>query len=255
VSKRSHDRPLIAISGRRWAGSTITGLPDNFADLGVDLHIGAYADSVDAAGGIPLLLPCSDAALHALDHVHGLVMTGGSDVDPRRYGAEPHPEVYGVDPERDRVEVALVEKALEIGLPVLAICRGMQVLNVALGGTLVQHLDPGVGDHHAAWNVGADSLVHEATFADDSLAASCYGGATSVNSLHHQALDRLGDGLVATGWSGDGTIESAESPGRPVLAVQWHPELVRGHPEPSFAWLIRKAVGTASERAQGVRPA
>jgi putative glutamine amidotransferase len=254
VSEGSRPRPLIAISGRRWPGSTISGLPDNFAALGVDLHIGAYADSVDAAGGVPVLLPCSDAALQALDHVHGLVMTGGSDVDPQRYGAEPHPEVYGVDAERDRVELALVARALEIGLPVLAICRGMQVLNVALGGTLVQHLDPGVGDHHAAWNVDADSLVHEATFAHDSLVASCYGVAAAVNSLHHQALDRLGDGLVATGWSSDGTIESAECPGHPVLAVQWHPELVRGHPEPSFAWLIRTAFVMASERGQSVRP-
>ncbi len=244
MSEASQPRPLIAISGRRWPGSAITGLPDNFADLGVDLHIGAYADSVDAAGGVPLLLPCSDAAIHALGRVDGLVMTGGSDVDPQRYGAAPHPEVYGVDAERDRVEVALVEKALAIGLPMLAICRGMQVLNVALGGTLLQHLDPGDGDHHAAWDVAADSLVHEATFAADSLAASCYGAASAVNSLHHQALDRLGDGLVATGWAGDGMVESVEWPGRPVLAVQWHPELVSGHSDPSFSWLVRTAAAT-----------
>lgn len=219
-------------------------MPDNFAALGVDLHIGAFADAVQAAGGIPVLLPCSDAAIDALDRVDGLVMTGGSDVDPAHYGEEPHPAVYGVDPERDRVELALVTTALGRGLPVLAVCRGMQLLNVALGGSLVQHLEPGAGDRHAAWDVDTDALVHEASFADGSLAARCYGAATAVNSLHHQAVNRLGDGLVATGWATDGTIEAAEIPGIPVLAVQWHPELVLGHPEPSFAWLVAAASST-----------
>ena len=233
--------PLIDVTGRRWLGSTIAGMPDNFAGLGIDLHVGAFSDAVEAAGGVPVLLPCSDAALRALDRVDGLVMTGGSDVDPARYGEEPHPAVYGVDAERDRVELALVTAALERGMPILAVCRGMQLLNVALGGSLVQHLEPGDGDHHAAWDVETHSLVHEASFASGSLAARCYGAATAVNSLHHQAVNRLGNGLVATGWATDGTVEAAEIPGSPVLAVQWHPELVTGHPEPSFTWLVTTA--------------
>ena len=102
-------------------------------------------------------------------------------------------------------------------------------------------LEPGSGDHHAAWDVAAHSLAHNASFAEGSLAASCYGATTAVNSLHHQAVKQLGDGMVATGWAADGMIEAAEVPGAPVLAVQWHPELVEGHPEPSFAWLVATA--------------
>lgn len=222
----------------------MAGLPDNFADLHIDLHIGAYADAIAAAGGVPVLLPCSNVALEALDRVDGIVLTGGSDVDPRRYGAQPHPTVYGVDPERDRIEVELVCRAIESGIPVLAICRGMQILNVARGGTLVQHLEPGVGDEHAAWDVGVDTLVHQARLADGSIAAACYGAVVAVNSLHHQALERLGRGVVATGWASDGTVEAAEVRGHAVLAVQWHPELVRAHPDPAFDWLVRvSAVG------------
>lgn len=217
-------------------------MPANFAELGVDLHIGAYADAVEAAGGLPVLLPSSDAAFLALDRLDGLVMTGGSDVDPARYGAEPHPAVYGVDPERDRVEVGLVLGAIARDLPVLAICRGLQVLNVALGGTLIQHLEPGnedaPADSHANWEIDVATLAHDATFTAGSLAAARYGAACAVNSLHHQAVDRLGDGLVATGWAGDGTVEAVELPGHRLLAVQWHPELATAHPEPAFLWLV-----------------
>ncbi len=240
VTERTR-RPLIAMSGRRWKGADIGGLPDNFTEVPFDLHCGSYADAVHAAGGTPVFMPCTMAALDVLDHVDALVLTGGSDVSPARYGEDPHPAVYGVDDHRDDVEIALVHAAIQRGMPILAICRGMQVLNVATGGSLLQHLEPGDGDHHAAWDVDPGALVHEVHFATGSIAAGAFGPACQVNSLHHQALGRLGTGVVATGHSADGTIEAAEIPGHDVLAVQWHPELVHAHPDPSFAWLVSTA--------------
>jgi putative glutamine amidotransferase len=238
-------KPLIAMSGRRWKGAALgSDLPKNFAEVPFDLHCGSYADAVSAAGGTPVFMPCTSAALDVLDYADGLVLTGGSDVSPARYGEDAHPTVYGVDETRDEIEISLVVKALEKGIPILAICRGMQVLNVATGGSLIQHIEPdqsGSGDHHAAWDVSPDSLVHDVSFSEGSVASRAYGSTCRVNSLHHQALGRLGKGVVATGFASDGTVESAEMPEHRVLAVQWHPELVVAHPDPSFVWLIDAA--------------
>ncbi len=238
-------KPLIAVSGRRWKGALIDGMPDNFDHLGIDLHIGAYADAVSSAGGVAMTMPCSMAALDSLSYAHALILTGGSDVSPARYGEEPHEAVYGLDDLRDKVEIALAMRALEMGLPIFAICRGLQVLNVALGGSLVQHLTPenGATDLHAAWDLNPSAHVHGVTFAVGSVGASTYapdGGEWMVNSLHHQALARVGSGLVATGWATDGTIEAAEMPNHAVLAVQWHPELV-AQPDPGFVWVVSEA--------------
>ncbi len=217
-------------------------MPANFSDLGIDLHIGAYADAVAEAGGIAITMACSMAALDVLDHANGLVLTGGSDVSPARYGEPPHPAVYGVDDLRDEVEIALARRAIERGLPVLAICRGLQVLNVAFGGALIQDLDRDDGEVHAAWEVGPSTLVHDVTLAESSLVATAYGTTTwKVNSLHHQALARLGDGIVASGWASDGTIEAAEMAQHCVLGVQWHPELVAEQPDPAFSWVVAEA--------------
>jgi putative glutamine amidotransferase len=223
----------------------IDGMPDNFDHLGIDLHIGAFADAVATAGGVAMTMPCSMAALDSLSYAHALVLTGGSDVSPARYGEEPHETVYGIDELRDSVEIALAMRALEMSLPMFAICRGLQVLNVALGGSLVQHLTPenGATDLHAAWDHDPSAQVHGVTGSAGSLVASVYssdGGPWMVNSLHHQALARVGSGMVATGWATDGTIEAAEMSDRPILAVQWHPELV-AQPDPGFEWLIAEA--------------
>lgn len=236
------ERPLIALSGRRSPASSVAALPANFADLDVDLHVSAYCDAVAAAGGLPVMLPCSPVSVELLARCDALVLTGGADVDPDRYGADPHPEVYGVDARRDEIEIGLVHAALTHDVPVLAVCRGMQVLNVALGGTLVQHLEPGVGEHHAAWDRAVDHAAHRVEFASGSTAQRCFGGVLAVNSLHHQALDRLGGGLVATGWAADGAVEAAELPGRSLLAVQWHPELMADQPDPAFQWVVAEAL-------------
>jgi putative glutamine amidotransferase len=189
-----------------------------------------YSLAVQAAGGMALLLPPDDAAAERpdemLDLVDGLILAGGSDVDPASYGARPHPETRGSWPERDRFELALTHRALELDMPVLGICRGMQMLNVACGGTLEQHLPDRLGhnDHRHTPGTFSD---HEVRLESGTLAERAVGaGATAVKSHHHQGLGELGEGVVATGWSvPDDVIEAVELPGKQyALGVLWHPE-------------------------------
>jgi putative glutamine amidotransferase len=193
----------------------------------------AYVDAVQAAGGLAFMIPPdADTATDAdvvLDALDGLVLAGGADVDPAAYGAQRHRCTTGTRPERDAAEIPLARRAVERDVPLLGICRGMQLLNVALGGTLIQHLpdDLGHGDHrrHLGSFDGAD---HDVRLASGSLAARACGELThATKSHHHQAVDRLGDGLVASGWSVlDDLVEAAEAPAaRWVLGVQWHPEV------------------------------
>ncbi len=243
-------RPLIGISGRRWIAAKVGGFPDNFAGIGIDLHVASYPDCVALAGGLPVELTRSADIDAVVSRMDGIVLTGGADLDPTGYGADFHPETIGVEPERDRFEIAVFEAALRHRVPVLAVCRGLQVVNVARGGTLVQHLEPGVDGvtlTHAAWNQPAHALVHPVETANGSVAATIYGPTTMVNSLHHQAAGLLGAGLVATAWSPDGVVECLELAGFDVFAVQWHPELVTAQPDPSFAWLVNCASARRSQ--------
>jgi putative glutamine amidotransferase len=188
----------------------------------------AYVRALTAAGLVPLIVaPLLDpeAACALLDRVQGLVLTGGEDVDPARYGARPHPQLGETDAGRDTVELALIAGARRRHLPILAICRGIQILNVALGGTLYQDLAserPGPVDH-------ADrSIRHGLAVQPGSLLHRTVGTVTArVNTRHHQAVRDLAPGLCATAWAEDGVIEGAEpeDPAAPwILAVQWHPE-------------------------------
>jgi putative glutamine amidotransferase len=190
----------------------------------------AYATAVQRAGALALLLAPDPAAVEApdplLDRVDALVLAGGSDIDPAAYGADAHPETSGSWPERDRFELALARRALERGMPVLGVCRGMQALNVALGGTLAQHLPDVLGSNVHRHTPGAFG-DHEVRLEPGSLAARAAGSERlSVKSHHHQGLDRLGEGVVASGWSvPDEIVEAIELPGRPfALGVLWHPE-------------------------------
>ncbi len=211
----------IAVSGvvRTWDGSDRTGVN------------AAYVQALLAAGGVPLILsPLMGAALagSALDGCDGLLLTGGEDIHPSWYGADPSPLLSPPSQERDLFELALFAVARQRGLPILGICRGIQLINVALGGTLFQDLPserPSSVDHSPSGS--RNSRSHAIRLEPGSRAAAALD-ATSimVNSLHHQAIRDLAPGLVASGWTDDGLIEAAETrkDASWILAVQWHPE-------------------------------
>ncbi|WP_322859992.1 gamma-glutamyl-gamma-aminobutyrate hydrolase family protein [Mycobacterium europaeum] len=187
-----------------------------------------YFQGVTMAGGIAVLLPPQpvdpDIANRVLDRLDGLVITGGYDLDPAAYGQQPHPATDEPRAARDAWELALLRGALDRGLPVLGICRGAQVLNVALGGTLHQHLPDVLGhDGHRAGE-GVFTRLPVRTVAGTRLAA-LVGESADAACYHHQAIDEVGAGLVVSAWDPDGVVEALELPGDAfVLAVQWHPE-------------------------------
>lgn len=185
---------------------------------------GAYVEGIVRAGGVPLLLPPLGTDPSVLELVDGLVVIGGVDVDPQFYGAEPHPATSS-QPSRDEHDITLTRRALEMELPVFAICRGAQVLNVALGGTLEQHL-PDVNPSAARYQPepGRYGSVRFAT-TPGSRCAELLGEQAESPCYHHQALDRVADGLVVTARADDGTVEAVETTtGGWTLGVQFHPE-------------------------------
>ncbi len=200
-----------------------------------------YVRAVVAGGGLPLLLPplpeIIEAALPRLD---GLILSGGADIEPSRYGAEPSESTGAPRVDRDQAELGLVRTALENGLPVLGICRGLQLLNVARGGTLHQHLPDVVGsnDHAPAPAVYGH---HPITITPGSLLAESLGQTEAdVSTYHHQGIDQLGAGLTVSAVAPDGTIEAIEDQSMPFcLAVQWHPEV--GDDRSLFAALVTAA--------------
>jgi putative glutamine amidotransferase len=204
---------------------------------GRELALGlTYPDAIRRAGAVPVVIPPMDLAAiePLLDGLWGLCLSGGPDIDPAIYGAEPHPALGPTEPELDRFEVALVRAAEEREMPVLAICRGLQVLNVARGGTLTQDLPtlhPSDVEHRQPQS-GA-TPTHDVTLEPGSLLAACLGvRETRVNSFHHQAVDRLGSGLRVVGRAPDGVIEAVEATDRSfTLAVQWHAESMVRTPE------------------------
>ena len=218
----SDPRPLVLISS-----ST------NVLNLGlrrVDVYSGKnYADAVLAEGGLPAYVTNHDpeVAEAFVARADGLLLSGGQDVDPYRFGQVPHPDLGAVDPERDAFEIALYRAARAAGKPVLGICRGIQLINVAEGGSLHQHLpalDRGV-QHSQADKGGRPH--HRVTLAAGSRLATAFGAATTfVNTYHHQGLDRLGVGLRAVAHAEDGLVEAVEATsGAWLLGVQWHPEM------------------------------
>jgi putative glutamine amidotransferase len=212
-----------------------------------------YVDAVHRAGAMALLLVPDPALIEepdeALDRIDGLMLAGGADIDPAAYGAEPHPATIGSVPERDAFEVALVRRALERDVPLLAICRGMQVMNIARGGTLHQHLPELVGHEHHRRVLGSfDGADHEVRLAPGSLAARVAGEELhATKSHHHQGVDRLGDGLVVTGWADVDELPEALEVERNgfALGVQWHPEA------DERSRLIAALVGEARARRNG----
>ena len=192
----------------------------------------SYIESIQRAGAMAMMLP-PDPALVAepdevLDRIDALVLAGGCDIDPARYGQESHPLTTGVVPVRDEFELALLARALERDMPTLCICRGMQLLNIVRGGTLIQHLPEVVhNEHHRRHQGTFDGNEHDVRLTPGSLAAVAAGTElTMTRSHHHQGVDAIGEGLVVTGRSTvDDLAEAIELPDRSfALGVQWHPE-------------------------------
>ena len=219
--------PLIAVVGRPLSAGRVKGW------VGAALAVPSlYLDALRRAGSIGAVLQpealTPDRAGDWLAGFDGLLLTGGGDVEPARYGAEPATEVYGVDAAADEFELALLDLAIGRELPVLAICRGLQVLNVARGGTLDQHITGRAG-LEAHGEPGVSGALHEVEVEAGSQLAKALGDTKAVASCHHhQAVGRVGRDLTVTARSADGIVEGLELTRGWVVAVQWHPEDTAG---------------------------
>ena len=212
-----------------------------------DIHFATYSAKVAQAGGLPVQLSQDADPAELAARLDAIVLTGGADVDPLRYGGGAVPHLTEVEPERDTFEIALVAAALEEGTPILGICRGTQLLNVALGGTIVGDLpvDQGAGHPSTAWPAAVRR--HRVAIDPGTVLASLYGTEVWVNSLHHQSVDRPGSRVRVTGRADDGVAEAIEVADAEVIAVQWHPEL-HDELEPVFDWIVEKGRARAKRR-------
>lgn len=199
-----------------------------------------YSTMVLRAGGIPVLLvPTPEARIDdLLDRLDGVLLSGGGDVDPARYAGRHVEAVYGIDDARDTFEIAVARRLAERTMPTLCICRGIQVMNVALGGTLIEHIPDEPGDHADHWVEDPAMRPHTVTLTPGSTTAKALGAdEVTVNSIHHQAVRRVAGGLVATGHAPDGIIEAIApiDDAWPMWGVQWHPEYLGADDPPSLA--------------------
>lgn len=216
-------------------------------ELHFDLHFTDYPRSVALAGGLPVELARDADVDDLVERLDGLVLSGGADVDPELYGAEPDVNLGTVERERDEWELALFEAARRRDLPILAICRGFQLLNVALGGTLNQHVDIDEGAGHPQWELDGRTRTHDVeVLAGTRTATVLEVGRWAVNSLHHQTVATVGEGLIVTAVASDGVVEGFETADGSILAVQWHPEML-GHPDPTFSWLVGEAAARVAK--------
>lgn len=247
--KRVHDdvAPLIGIT-------TYPRDPSGSFSLPAD-----YVDSVRRAGGVPVLLvPGGDEAelRVVLERIDGLVIAGGGDVDPARYGGDSPGQSQGIDRERDSFEIALSAAVVSNEIPTLPICRGCQVFNVALGGSLHQHLPDVVGEdvRHRREQESQDHVRHRVVVDESSRLATMMGSATPEPlSSHHQAVDRAAASLRVVARAADGTIEALELPGHPwLVAVQWHPEATAAE-DPTQQRIFDSLVTAARERRRSQR--
>jgi putative glutamine amidotransferase len=235
----------------RSARIAVTGFLRSVEDIERTGVNAAYMTAVLAGGGLPIVLsPLLGAELAeaALEHSDGLLLTGGADIDPARFGAAPSPALGSVEPARDAFEFALLETAMARQLPILAVCRGMQLVNVAAAGSLWQDLPtelPGQIRHRQA--EPRTTPTHAVRIEGGTRTASILGGRLRTNSSHHQAIRELGRGLRATGWADDGIVEAMESDDAAqwLVGVQWHPE--EGSAGPPDRNLFRAFVEAASQ--------
>jgi putative glutamine amidotransferase len=245
-------RPLIGVTTSEMREARLVNRRSEGEPVAHEMALGlTYLRAIESAGGIPLVLAPLELAFVAplLERVDGICLSGGPDVDPDSYGEGRRSSHLGpTEPDLDLFELAVAAAASERGMPVLAICRGMQVLNVSRGGSLHQHLpDLGLSVDHRQRKPGRVP-THDVTLAPESRLAKALGEELLVtNSFHHQAIDRLGSGLVPVAWADDRTIEGTEDPEKPfMLAVQWHAELHRDRgPEQALFEAFVAAAGDA----------
>ena len=249
-------KPLIGVTTSELRPSELATLRRHGEPPNPEMALGmTYVRALESAGALPVVVPPlpSREVERLLGRLDGLVLSGGPDLAPAAYGATPHLELGSTEPGLDAFEYAMAREALRLELPILGICRGAQTLNVARGGTLHQHLPDVVGDGIAhRQTVDGRVPTHPVTLLPGSRLATVFGATQlSVNSFHHQAVDRLGAGLRASAWAPDGTIEAIEDPDRSfVLAVQWHAETLQGVPSQLtlFEELVSIAAGSTRQR-------
>ena len=240
-----NERPLIGVTTSEVRpAERVTPLPEG-EPRGHEMALGLpYLQGVEAAGGLPLVIPpLPDAAIEPLlDRLDGVLLSGGPDLDPQNYGAEPHAALGPTEPDLDRFELAVARSADAREMPILAICRGAQALNIVRGGALHQHLPDLSEEIPHRQDAPGDRPSHEVELVPGSrLASALAAGETGVggvaeeridvNSFHHQAIERLGEGLAVSARAPDGTVEAIEDPSRPFLVgVQWHAETLIHRP-------------------------
>ncbi len=242
----SRRRPLIGVpSGREQS--------QRFFGLSLYIMNQTYVRVLEDLGALPVLIPLqmSDSTLRGIfERLDGLFLPGGEDIDPRYYGVARHPQLGPTDQERDRTELRLTEWALAEGMPLLGACRGVQVMNVACGGTLYQDLlsdRPDLKKHdYLPPKFERFRISHAVKIEPDSLLARSLGASHEVNSMHHQGVNRIGNGLRAVGVADDGLVEALEAPSSSfALGVQWHPEEL-AKTDPSTSGLFYDFVCAAS---------
>ncbi|MFE1954659.1 gamma-glutamyl-gamma-aminobutyrate hydrolase family protein [Streptomyces sp. NPDC059524] len=252
-------KPLIGITGRRLSLGMVKRTSRRFQYQFINSYFSAFGDNVSAAGGIPVNLQFNVDAESVVERLDGLIVTGGQDIHPARWGGkaevdptvDPRWDFDAPDRERDAYEAALIVAALQANVPILGVCRGHHLLNIVLGGTLVEHLEEGPIAHvspNFAPDDGDDA--HTVHFTPGTLAHTLYGPRRVVNSWHHQAVDRLGQGLSVMGRTADGVVEAITLADSPVVGLQWHPEWMAS-PDPVFDWLV--AVSTSSVPSPALR--
>jgi len=245
-------RPVIGLTSYLEQAQTgVWDLPASFLPK-------IYFEAVTDAGGIAVLLPPqpvdSEIATSIISGLDGLILTGGKDVDPARYGQQPHPTTDVPRKDRDAFEDALLCAAIEQNVPFLGICRGAQMLNVTLGGTIIQHLPDVIGS--ARYSAGGGIfLVNDVAVEPGSTLAALLGGddSVAVKSYHHQAIDQLAEGLVVTARGDDGVIQAVELPSVDFgVAVQWHPEEDAKEDARLFRGIVEAAAAYRQKQLQAV---
>lgn len=215
-------------------------MPEKLHHIEADLYMADYGRGVHAAGGLPVYIPIDCDPAEYVERIDGLVLTGGADVGPERYGHEPETDLFPPEAVRDDLELAFMDLAVERRLPVLGICRGLQIVNVHGGGSLHQDVPP-----HSRFDIDPTTLVHTVSFEPESVLAGLYGPTQDVNSLHHQTVDEVAPEYRVTGRSEDGAVEGLEHPELPIVSVQWHPEMMTSRDsDPIFDWLVKAAVAS-----------